>query len=155
MYFLPISARTDFYFKVVLPSVTYTLVVWGSCGKCLFDKLERIHIRAAKIIYGMDWCTPSNKVLVNCNWFTIKHLYEFRLLLLAHRCFYDLSPEPVKQLFTKYNSNYNLRRKLTFTQPKPNTEFLQKSTCYKAITLWNQSVDNDTRAISSASMFQK
>ena len=108
MYFLPISARTDFYFKVV--------VVWGSCGKCLFDELERIHIRAAKIIYGTrDWCTPSDEVSVNCNWFTIKRLYEFRLLLLAHKCFYDLSPEPVKQLFTKYNSNYSLRRKLTFT----------------------------------------
>ena len=123
--------------------MTYALVVWGSCGKCLFDELERIHIRAAKIIYGMAWCTPSDEVLVNCNWFTIKRSYEFRLL----------SPELVKQLFTKYNSNYNLRRKLTFTQPKPNTEFLRKSTCYKAITLWN-SVDNDIRAISSKSMFK-
>ena len=114
LYFLPISARTYFYFKVTLPSVTYALVVWSSCGKCLFDELER------------NWCTPSDEVLVNCNWFTIKRLYELRLLLLAHNCFYDLSPEPVKQLFTKYNSNYNLRRKLTFTQPKPNAEFLRR-----------------------------
>ena len=54
LYFLPIKARADFYFKVLLPSVTYGLVVRGSCGKSLFDELEKIHVRAAKIIYGLD-----------------------------------------------------------------------------------------------------
>ena len=53
LYFLPITARADFYFKVFLPSVTYGLVVWGSCGKSLFDELEKIHVRAARIIYGL------------------------------------------------------------------------------------------------------
>ena len=54
LYFLPITAKAGFYFKVILPSVTYGLVVWGSCGKSLFDELEKIHVRAAKIIYGLD-----------------------------------------------------------------------------------------------------
>ena len=40
MYFLPTTERADFYFKVILQSVTYGLVVWGSCGKLLFDELE-------------------------------------------------------------------------------------------------------------------
>ena len=61
LYVLPTSARTDCYFKVVLPSVAYALVVWGSCRKCLFNELERIHLRVAKIIYGLDWCTPSDE----------------------------------------------------------------------------------------------
>ena len=50
LYFLPIEARLDFYFKVILLSVTYGLLIWGSCGKTLFSSLERIHVRAAKII---------------------------------------------------------------------------------------------------------
>ena len=54
LYFLPIKARADFYFKVFLPSVTYGLVVRGSCGKSLFDELEKIHVRATRIIYGLD-----------------------------------------------------------------------------------------------------
>ena len=36
--------------------------------------------------------------------------------------------------------------KWTFTVPKPNTDFLRKSTSYKAISLWN-SEDNRTRDI--------
>ena len=45
--FLP-TARADFYFKVILSSVSYGLVVWGSCDKSLFDDLEKIHVLAKK-----------------------------------------------------------------------------------------------------------
>ena len=54
LYFLPITVRVDFHFKVFLASVTYGLVVWGSSGKSLFDELEKIHVRATRIIYGLD-----------------------------------------------------------------------------------------------------
>ena len=30
---------------------------------CMFDALEKIHVRAAKITFGQDWYTPSNKRL--------------------------------------------------------------------------------------------
>ena len=36
----------DFHTKVILPSVTYGLVVWGSCNKTLFGNLEKLHARA-------------------------------------------------------------------------------------------------------------
>ena len=63
LYFLPRQARTDFYFGVILPSVTYGMLVWGSCGQTFFSNLESIHFRAAKIIFNLDWCTPSKEVL--------------------------------------------------------------------------------------------
>ena len=37
---------------------------------------------------------------------------------------HDFSPTPIKQLFMKYDCNYNLRRKLTFSLPKPKSERL-------------------------------
>ena len=77
MYFLPTTAKGDFYFKVILLSVTYGLVLWGPCRKSLFDELEKIHVRAAKIIYGLDWYTPSDQVLAQSKWPTVKDLYEY------------------------------------------------------------------------------
>jgi len=74
LYFLLTLARADFYFKVILPSVTYGLVVWGSCSKSLIDVLEKIHVHATKTIYNLDWYTPSDQVLARCNWFTINCL---------------------------------------------------------------------------------
>jgi hypothetical protein len=70
LYFLPINAKLDFYFKVVLPSITYGILIWGSCGKTLFDELERIHVRSAKVIFGLDWYTSGKDVLAKVKWFT-------------------------------------------------------------------------------------
>ena len=50
LYFLPRQARTDFYFGVILPSVTYGMLVWGSCFQVLFSDLESIHVTGAKMI---------------------------------------------------------------------------------------------------------
>ena len=55
LFFLPVQARVDFYFTVISPSVTYGMLVWGLCGAALFSELEKIHVRAAKLIYGLDW----------------------------------------------------------------------------------------------------
>ena len=74
----------------------------GSCGKSLFNELEKIHVRAAKIIYGLDWYPPSDQLLAQSKWNTVKDLYEYRLLMLAHFCFYNFLPVAIMKLFTKW-----------------------------------------------------
>ena len=73
-----------------------------SWGKSLFDELKRIHVRASKIIYGLDWYKPSDKVLVLSKWPSVKGLCEYRLFMLAHDCFYSFFPVPIMKLFPKY-----------------------------------------------------
>ena len=52
--FLPKDVVTNFYFKVILASVTYGLVLWGSCFNAdLFDSLERLHYRVTRIIFNL------------------------------------------------------------------------------------------------------
>lgn len=115
--------------------------------------LEKIHVHTAKTIHNLDWYTPSNQVLALYNWFTINCLYKYRLLLLAHNCFYDFSPTAIKQLFKKYDSDYNRWRKLNFLLLKPKSELLCKFACYKVISLWN-SLENHTCSIANRSMFK-
>lgn len=71
-YFLPIQAKVDFYHKVVLPSVTYGLIIWGSCGTVLFDELERIHVQAPRIVYGLNWQMPTIDVYTKVKWNHLK-----------------------------------------------------------------------------------
>ena len=76
---LPRQARTDFYFEVILPSVTYGVLVWGTCGQVLLSNLESIHVRAPKIIFNLDWCMPGKEVLAAAKWNTsIEFMYEKR-----------------------------------------------------------------------------
>ena len=149
LYFLPTKARADFYFKIILPSVTYGLVIWGSCGKTLLSELE--HVRAAKLIYGMD--TPSEEVLARAGWTTIGHMYSQKMLLLAYKGYYSLLPIPLQPLFTKCNFKYNLRKKFTLQLARPKTDFLKKSISYNAALRWN-SLDNKTRGITNFNCFR-
>jgi hypothetical protein len=40
LHFLPKQAKLDFYFKVIIPSITYGILIWGSVGKTVWDTLE-------------------------------------------------------------------------------------------------------------------
>lgn len=61
-YLQPVNARFDFFFKVILPSISHDLLVWRSCNNTLFDELERIPVRAARTIYRFMWSTPTEQV---------------------------------------------------------------------------------------------
>ena len=42
-FFLARAILKDFYFKVIIPAVKYSLVLWGSCcNSDLFKSLERL-----------------------------------------------------------------------------------------------------------------
>ena len=118
LYFLPILARVDFYFKVILPSVTYGMLVWGSCGTSLFIESEKIHVHAAKFIYGLDWLTPSDEVLLLTKWKTLKQMYIRRVLCLVYKCITGVAPFQLRHLWSKQINGYNLRRKNCLVLPK-------------------------------------
>ena len=76
------------------------------CNKTLCDELERIHVRAAKIIYRLDLCILAEDVLNTLKWQpanrnslfgdTVKKIFHFPLLEI-------FSPFPqTENLFTGY-----------------------------------------------------
>ena len=52
MSYLPIKVKDEIYFKTIISTVTYGIIVWGTCSPSLMKHIERIHIRAAKVIPG-------------------------------------------------------------------------------------------------------
>ena len=57
-------------------------------------------------------------------------------------------------LFEKYASSYDLRRKMTFKSPNPNTDMVTKSCSYKSIIRWN-ALENQMRSIGDIDAFKK
>jgi len=58
--FLPSHMCESFYLKVIQPSITYAMPVWGSVSQTeLFKSLERQHCRAARIIFGFPSDRPT------------------------------------------------------------------------------------------------
>ena len=53
--FLPKDVLIKFYFSVILPSINYSLVLWGSCCNSeLINSIDRLHCRAARIIFNLS-----------------------------------------------------------------------------------------------------
>ena len=70
--FLTRNAFLDLYFKIILPSVIYGLVVLGGCSNAdLLEYLGILHRRAARVIYNLSRGTPTNEVYRHFNWNTI------------------------------------------------------------------------------------
>ena len=50
---LPKKVLEAIYFRSIVPSATYGILVWGTCSPALLHNVERIHLRASKIIYSL------------------------------------------------------------------------------------------------------
>ena len=50
---LPPKVLEEIYFKTVVSGVSYCIPVWGGCTAPLFDRLEEIHTKAARLIHDL------------------------------------------------------------------------------------------------------
>ena len=137
MRFLPTTQLEDFYFKVIMPSVTYGLSLWGSCNKTHINNLEKLHIRAARIIHRLPWDANSEEVLALTKWDTIATMYKRRLAELVYKVVKNLVPDELTNLFRRKTSTYRLRREKSLALLRPETNVLRDSIAYRGALLWN------------------
>ena len=80
-------------FQVILPSVLYGLVVWGGCVDMeQLNFLEKLHRRAARIIYNLPRDMPSADVYQHSKWDTLSYLYKLWLIKLYYKVFSGEAP---------------------------------------------------------------
>ena len=68
--FLKRRALLDLYFKAILPSVTYGIIVWGGEVATTLTTYKHLKhcIAAARIIFNLSWDTPSDTVMEITKW---------------------------------------------------------------------------------------
>ena len=67
--FLPRNILPDLYLKIILPSVSHALPIWGCfTNKDGFLALKSLHYRAAKLINGLTRDIPTAEVLKTAKW---------------------------------------------------------------------------------------
>lgn len=66
--FLPKQDLLTLYFKVIIPAVTYGISTWGGTNRQDdLDSLERLHCRAARVIFNFAKDIQSAEVLTGLN----------------------------------------------------------------------------------------
>ena len=137
--FLPKEVLEDFYFKIILPSVNYGLVLWGSCCNTeLIHSIERLHCRAARIIYNLPKDMASTEVLERSAWTNINFHYKFAVLKLVQNAYNDTLPTILsKCIIVKRDHKISTRARESLIVPRFNTRYMKDSLAYRGSVLWN------------------
>ena len=100
-----------FYFSVILPSINYGLVLWGTCCNSeLINSVDRLHCRAARIILYLSKDMASSEVMKTVNWSTIRLSYKLEMFKLMHNAYKNiLSDSLCENIFSKRENHYSLR----------------------------------------------
>ena len=101
----------DLYFKVILPSVAYGLKLWGSCyNSNLFQSVERLYCRAARLIFNLPKDMASAEVLQRAQWPTLSIYHKSAIFICFHKAFHDRLPVTLIDLISKKRAtNYSTR----------------------------------------------
>ncbi len=135
MSYLPVNVQEEIYFKNIIAAVTYGLTVWGTCTPSQMKDIEKIHLRAARIIYKIPKTTPENEVLLTANWDEIDYIYKRKILVLMHKAFYNSLPETLEMHFKPLRTRSRDSHK--FEIPRCSKEIGRVSIRHRGPLLWN------------------
>ena len=136
---------TKFYFSVILPSVNYGLVLWGSCCNSeLLNSIDRLHCRAARIIFNLSKDMASSEVMETVNCSTIKLSYKLEIFKLMYNAHKNILPDILcGNIFSKRDNCYSLRGHEVAAIPRYRSRFMKDSLAYRGPILWNLVNYND------------
>ena len=97
--------------------------------------IEKIHLRAARIIYTIPKTTPENEVLLAANWDEIDYIYKRKILVLMHKAFYNSLLETLEMHFKPLRTRSRDSHK--FEIPTCSKEIGRVSIRYRGPLLWN------------------
>ena len=138
------------YWGFILPHALYCSTVWSSRSETNYKTINTLHKRAAYLVSGKTWATPSHEVLDELTWPTLKELFTQSTACMMYKCVSGTASSVLCNKFclnddvslrTTRNSNKKLLR-----TPLCKTQFYQKLFVYAGIVLWNALSDECRRA---------
>ena len=131
MKYLPKNVLVEIYYKSIIANVTYCITVWGTSSLPLFDVLEHIHVRAAKLIYNIkDEKLTDEQILQKVGWRKLKYIYKCRILSVMQNIYYNKTPSTLTDMFSKGN-NSTKKQRLNFQIKRPRMEQGHTSLLYR------------------------
>lgn len=132
---------STFYYSTIISSVCYGISVWYNCFFDKFSNLEKIHAKAARVIYHLPAKYSDHKCLEHVNWYPLSYIYKRRLLCLMHSIYYGEMDVCILNNFKKPSTRISSRNQLKLEMSVIKRETDQNRFSYQGITLWNTMPD--------------
>ena len=63
----------------------YSDIVWGNCGKTLFDRLQKLQNRAARVLTFSRYHAYANRLFRQLNWKDLSTQFQIQKALMVHK----------------------------------------------------------------------
>ena len=129
-----------------MPSVNYGIILWGSCSNSdLFQSLERLHCRAARLIFHLPKDMASADILQRAQWPTLSIYYKLAIFICLLKAFHGRLPVTLMELISKKRAtNYSTRTCASLIVPRFNTRYMKYSVAFRCSVLWNAVTNNSS-----------
>ena len=151
--FLPSSILQTIYFRTVLPSVLYGILVWGSYSPALMDDLERAHIRASKLSFKLSRNSNADQLIKLKGWNNLSFYYTKRLLVEAYKSYNRCNTNVLIDLVMLKQPSHCLRKTMNI-EFRPKSEIGRLTFRHRAAIAWN-SLPDSIKKSSSLECFKK
>ena len=137
---VPTSNLLSLYQSIVEPYLDYCSVVWDDISDQLTDKLQKLQNRAARVITGADYRTPSSVLLNKNGWSSLKEKRNKQKALMMFKIMNGMTPAYLEDILTRNigRSVYNLRiSRRNLALPAVKTDYYRNSFAYTGAKIWN------------------
>ena len=97
---VPLKTLYNIYNSLILPYLSYGLIIWGQAAKTHLEKLLMLQKRAVRLIHFAPFRSHAIPYFINSNIVPITLLYFKLSATLMHDIFNDSAPPNISDLFT-------------------------------------------------------
>ena len=103
--FVPTPTLHCTYNALIQSQFDYCNIVWGNCGKTLFDRLQKLQNRAARVLTFSRYDAYANRLFRQLNWKDLSTQFQIKKALMVYKSFVPgyLSSKFVKRYETRYS----------------------------------------------------
>ena len=104
---------------IIMSSIMYIIIVYGSCSEYLKDCLQVVQNTAARCVTGLAWTTPVAVLLLQFGWLSVRQLIMFHSLVTVFKIKQDGKPIYLNE---KLSRSFNYETRLSKTNAIRKTE---------------------------------
>ena len=90
--FVPSPTLHCIYNALIQSQFDYCNIVWGNCGKTLFDRLQKLQNRAARVLTFSRYDADANRLFRQLNWKDLSTQFQMQKSPMVYKSLNDLVP---------------------------------------------------------------
>ncbi len=139
------------YCTLILPYLTYGIILWGNANKDALDRILKLQKRAVRIISNSSYLCHTKPLFERFNMLDVNKLYKKELSIFMYKYHHSMLPRSFNNMFTNMKNvhNYDTRNKESYRSE------IHKLTDVMSLgpRLWN-SLPSKIKAAKSISQFK-